>query len=121
MFKLRDRCSGGRASPRVSIASRRISTSGWLCASSSRARRSALVLEVAQRFHGLALDVAVSVLPGNRRQGVGRRRLGPRAQRLDGLPTRVRIGQRPRQRDQRRRRFGQREIAERFSGFLTDV
>ena len=100
-----DRVPRGMASPSVSIASRRTRRRGG-SAPARAGRYAALVLEVAERFHGLALDFAIGILPGNRGQRVGRRRLGPRAQRLDRLAPRVRIGQRPGQRDQHRRGFG---------------
>ena len=53
----------------------------------------ALVLEVAERFHGLALNVEIGVLAGNRCQRVGRRPLGTSAERFDRLASRVPIRQ----------------------------
>ena len=110
----------GRTSPRVSIASRRISTSGWLCARSSRALFRAC-LRSRRAFPRPRAGCRGPCPAWRSTSGPRPPPARARAQRLDGLTTRVGIGQRPRQRDQRRSRFGKREIAERLSGLLADV
>ena len=81
----------------------------------------ALVLEVAERLHGFALNVEIGVLAGDRCQRVARRPLGTSAERFDRLASRVPIRQRPGQRNQHRRGFRQGEIAKRFGSLLAHV